>query len=73
MESELDFDRFGAWLLEHNLSIGVAPRDSGHRPFRVYRDSTKQSGLTVSRCVGQGSTLSQALREAGALGGTGSG
>jgi hypothetical protein len=64
MAEELDFDRFGNWLLEHNLSIGVATGDPGRRPFRIYREW---------RCIGQGSTLAQALREAGALGGTESG
>jgi len=56
MENELlDFDRFGAWLLERKLSIGVAPNDSMGNVFQIYYDS---------RRVGQGQTLATAIRDA---------
>lgn len=56
MASEAEFDRLGEWLLDRKLSIRIALADAGHRPFRIF---------LLSRCIGQGATLSEALREAG--------
>ena len=57
MGSELDFDRLGDWLLVRQLSIHTVHSEAG-KPFHIYFNES---------CVGQGVTLSEALRDAGAL------
>ena len=57
MGSELDFDRLGDWLLVRQLSIHTVHSEAG-KPFHIYFNAN---------CVGQGVTLSEALRDAGAL------